>query len=79
MFYLPLRTYREVDAEDVCIQYLPDGNSKFGAVEITRLPLGEQSLLRYRLVVDGVETWNHVVTSPRGREGGAKAQDAIWA
>ena len=51
MFYLPFRTYKEVDDEDVCIKYLPDGNSKFGAVEITNPPLGEQSLLNYRLFV----------------------------
>ena len=43
MFYLPFRTYGEMDDEDVCIKYLPDGNSKFGAVEITSPDHSEQS------------------------------------
>ncbi|KAI9751401.1 MAG: hypothetical protein M1815_001167 [Lichina confinis] len=34
-FYFPKRTYSQDDDEDVPIKYLPDGNSKFGAVEIS--------------------------------------------
>lgn len=78
MFYLPFRTYREIDTEDVCIKYLPDGNSKFGAVEITNPPLGEQSLLNYRLFVDGKEAWTHVISTPSARDGSLRAKDAVW-
>ncbi|KAL6704530.1 hypothetical protein ACN47E_008159 [Coniothyrium glycines] len=78
MFYLPFRTYKEVDDEDVCIKYLPDGNSKFGAVEITNPEHGEQSLLRYRLFVDGKETWTHVLSTPPVRDGSHRARDAVW-
>ncbi|KAH8732112.1 PhoD-like phosphatase-domain-containing protein, partial [Phaeosphaeriaceae sp. PMI808] len=78
MFYLPFRTYREIDDGDVCIKYLPDGNSKFGAVEITNPVHGEQSLLRYRLFVDGKEAWTHTISTPVGRDGGLRARDAVW-
>ena len=80
MFYLPARTYWEVDGEDdVCIKYLPDGNSKFGAVEISEVRGGEQSLLRFRLFVDGVEAWDYVVTTPPAVVGGGRGKDAVWA
>ncbi|CAO2647115.1 Nn.00g080370.m01.CDS01 [Neocucurbitaria sp. VM-36] len=78
MFYLPFRTYKEIDDEDVCIKYLPDGNSKFGAVEITNPPHGEQSLLNYRLFVDGNEVWTHVISTPPARDGSHRAKDAVW-
>jgi alkaline phosphatase D len=78
MFYLPFRTYNEVDDEDVCIKYLPDGNSKFGAVEITAPEHGEQSFVNYRLFVDGKETWTHVISTPPGRGGSHRAKDAVW-
>jgi alkaline phosphatase D len=78
MFYLPFRTYKEVDDEDVCIKYLPDGNSKFGAVEITNPPHGEQSLLNYRLFIDGKEAWTHVISTPPTRDGSHRAKDAVW-
>ena len=41
------------------------GNSKFGALTIESLSEGEQSSLKYRLFVDGVEAWNTVVLSPQ--------------
>lgn len=78
MFYLPYRTYEETDDSDVCIKYLPDGNSKFGAVEITNPPHGEQSLLNYRLFIDGKEAWTHVISTPPAREGSQRARDAVW-
>jgi alkaline phosphatase D len=68
MFYLPLRTFRQVDEEDVAIKYLPDGNSKVGAVEIRNLegkaPRDQKSMLRYTLWVDGEVAWEYVLTSP---------------
>lgn len=76
MFYLPFRTYKETDDEDTCIKYLPDGNSKFGAIELSHLPHSEQSLLKYRLFIDGKETWTHVVSTPP--EGSQRSKDAVW-
>lgn len=35
MFYLPIRTYRQTDDEDVSIKYAPDGNTKFGLIDIS--------------------------------------------
>ena len=78
MFYLPFRTYKEIDDEDVCLKYLPDGNSKFGAVEITTPEHGEQSFVNYRLFIDGEEAWTHVISTPPGREGSHRAKDAVW-
>ncbi|MCJ1293755.1 hypothetical protein MMC34_005310 [Xylographa carneopallida] len=79
MFYLPVRTYVEDEAEEpreVCIKYLPDGNSKFGIVEMEKVSGGEQSLLRFRLVVDGEEVWAYVVSSPPAGKG--RGKDAVW-
>lgn len=78
MFYLPLRSYWEVEGQDdIGIKYIPDGNSKFGAVEIENLKGGDASVLRFRLFVDGAETWSYVLTSPPvGRKG--RSRDAIW-
>ncbi|KAF2436864.1 hypothetical protein EJ08DRAFT_691177 [Tothia fuscella] len=70
MFYLPIRTYKQTDDEDVMIQYLPDGNSKFGAVEITPSEDGSSSLLHYRLFIDGKEAWAHTIPSPPAAYGG---------
>lgn len=78
MFYLPFRTYNEIDDEDVCIKYLPDGNSKFGAVEITAPSHSEQSLLNYRLFIDGKEAWTHVISTPPARDGSKRVKDAVW-
>lgn len=78
MFYLPVRSYWEVpgedDVEEVCIKYAPDGNSKFGAVELEEVKGGEQGLLRFRLFVDGIESWDYVLMTPPGGRG----KDAIW-
>ncbi|KAF2734330.1 Metallo-dependent phosphatase [Polyplosphaeria fusca] len=78
MFYLPFRTYSEIDDEDVCIKYLPDGNSKFGAVEITSPQHSEQSLLHYRLFIDGKEAWTHTISTPPSKDGSLRAKDAVW-
>lgn len=78
MFYLPVRTYWQEDEQDVCIKYLPDGNSKFGAVEITNPAASDQSLLKFRLFIDGKETWSYIVTTPPNIAGGARGKDAVW-
>ncbi|KAK3078530.1 hypothetical protein LTS18_007279, partial [Coniosporium uncinatum] len=58
--------------------YLPDGGSKFGAAEITPAGLGEQSLLRYRLFIDGEEVWQYTLLTPPDVRGWGKSKDAIW-
>ena len=82
MFYLPIRSYWEVsgadDIEEVPIKYVPDGNSKFGAVELEEVKGGEQGLLRFRLIVDGMERWNYVLMTPPAVGGGGRGKDAIW-
>ncbi|KAK5126532.1 hypothetical protein LTR08_004673 [Meristemomyces frigidus] len=83
MFYLPIRTYTESSTSDkyksdVCIKYIPDGNSKFGAVSIENPSTSDQSVLRYRLFVDGVEAWSYTVTTPPNVGGAGRSKDAIW-
>ena len=82
MFYLPVRSYWEVPGEDevdeICIKYAPDGNSKFGAVELEEVKGGEQGLLRFRLFIDGVESWDYVLMTPPAVGGGGRGKDAVW-
>lgn len=49
------------------IKYVPDGNVKFGAVTIDTTN-EEQAVLRYRLYVDGIESWSWVLTAPARRK-----------
>ena len=49
---------------DCLERYIPDGNFKFGAVEIKTPELSEQSMLHYRLFVDGEEVWTHTIPAP---------------
>ncbi|KAL8784997.1 MAG: hypothetical protein Q9213_003658 [Squamulea squamosa] len=78
MFYLPFRTYEEREGEDEpCVKYVPDGNSKFGAVEVMG-GKGEQGVMRFRLFVDGEEVWNHVLTTGPIVMRGARERDAVW-
>ncbi len=82
MFYLPLRSYwtkpGEDDFEELCVKYAPDGNSKFGAIELEQVNGGEQGLLRFRLFIDGVENWDYVLLTPPAVSAADKAKDAIW-
>lgn len=78
MFYLPIRTYRESDDSDVCIKYLPDGNSKFGALSMKTPEAGDQSVLEYKLYVDGKQAWSYTLTTPPKGMGSAREMDAIW-
>ncbi|KAK8208377.1 PhoD-like phosphatase-domain-containing protein [Phyllosticta capitalensis] len=64
MFWLPFPTYSG-DEEDVVVKYIPEGNSKIGAVEITSPKTSDQSMLTYRLFIDGQEAWRHTLTTPR--------------
>ncbi|KAK4622133.1 Alkaline phosphatase D [Fulvia fulva] len=83
MFYLPIRTYSEQTTSedyvsDVCIKYLPDGNSKFGAVSISNPWSSDQSVLHYKMFVDGKETWSYTLTTPPNVRAGGHAKDATW-
>lgn len=76
-FYSPIPTYKQTDNEDVKVKYVNIGNSKFGAITIENLSEGEQSSLKYRLFVDGVEAWNTVVLSPP-KTIESKASGSFW-
>lgn len=79
MFYLPIRSYREMEGQgEICIKYVPDGNSKFGAIDIEEVAGGEQSLLRFKLFVDGVMTWEYVLMTPPNGERRGREKDAVW-
>ena len=79
MFYLPFRTFKQIDGEDVAIKYLPDGNSKFGVIDIKNLEgKGDQrSLFKYSLWIDGKVAWEYTLTSPAPAFNGDKERS--WA
>lgn len=67
MFYLPIRTYRQYDDEDVAIKYIPDGNSKFGLIDIDvddEDSSTASSVLTYSLYVDGEVVWKYQLSVP---------------
>lgn len=80
MFYLPIRTYRQTDAEDVQVKYAPDGNSKFGIIDIAdgvddanpSVPV-RSSVLTYSLYVDGEAVWQYRLSVPLDRTPGVDA------
>ncbi|KJX93820.1 alkaline phosphatase family protein [Zymoseptoria brevis] len=70
---------------DICLKYLPDGNSKFSAVSLEApVPDGAgregegQAVLRYRLFVEGKETWRYTLTTPEGGQGHVKGRGKVW-
>ncbi|KAJ5689356.1 hypothetical protein N7462_003748 [Penicillium macrosclerotiorum] len=84
MFYLPIRTYRQKDDEDVAVKYVPDGNSKFGFIEISdgvdeadstaSAPvLIRSSMLTYSLYVDGDVVWKYRLSVPLDPAAGTRA------
>jgi len=58
-------------------RYIPDGNSKLGSVTIENTS-SDQSILKFRLYVDGVETWSSVLLSPPTISGNRWTKDALW-
>jgi len=76
-FYLPTPTYRQTDEEDVMVKYIPAGNSKLGAITIENTA-SDQSILKFRLYVDGVEAWSSVILSPPSISGSRWGKDALW-
>ncbi|KAI9768986.1 MAG: hypothetical protein M1840_004582 [Geoglossum simile] len=77
-FYLPVRTYKQEDEEDVLIKYIPDGVSKFSAIEIEAPTVAEQSVMKFRLFIDGEEVWDYILTTPPDFEGVGRGKDAVW-
>ncbi|RJE22279.1 Alkaline phosphatase family protein [Aspergillus sclerotialis] len=84
MFYLPIRSYRQTDNEDVTVKYIPDGNNKFGFIDIS--PADEiidsvtssgksatvtipSSVLTYSLYVDGDIVWKYRLSVPLPESG----------
>lgn len=75
MFYLPIRTYRQTDDEDVTVKYLPDGNVKYGLIDIdiqdekvetsggTVLTI-PSSVLTYSLYIDDDVVWKYSLSVP---------------
>ena len=59
-------------------RYIPDGNSKFGALELTSPASSKQSHLNYRLFIDGEETWSYQISTPPLKSGSHRAKDAVW-
>lgn len=79
MFYLPFRSYWEKEDDEPrekCLKYRPDGNSKFGAVELENIKGSDQGLLRFRLFIDGDEVWQHILTTPPTHRG--QAMNVLW-
>ncbi|KAJ9488395.1 hypothetical protein VN97_g4923 [Penicillium thymicola] len=79
MFYLPIRTYHQTDAEDVMVKYAPNGNSKFGLIDIAdvvedvgssaaALVRARSSVLTYSLYVDGEVVWKYRLSVPLDRD-----------
>lgn len=67
MFYLPIRSYKQSDNEDITVKYAPDGNSKFGAIHIDTVGVDNvvtESVLTYSLYVDGEVAWKYKLSVP---------------
>ncbi|KAE8449638.1 hypothetical protein EG329_007968 [Mollisiaceae sp. DMI_Dod_QoI] len=76
-FYLPTPTYHQTDEQDVMVKYIPNGNSKLGAITIENTS-SDQSILKFRLYVDGIEAWSSVLLSPPTITGRRWGKDALW-
>lgn len=75
-FYSPIPTYFQRDDEDVKLEYINTGNTKFGAVTIKYGNATDaQSSLEYRLFLDGTESWNTTILSPVALE---KPNISLW-
>lgn len=75
MFYLPVRCYWQSDHEDVTVKYIPDGNVKYGLIDIKTADepvdthsgnpvLVPSSVLTYSLYVDGAVVWEYKLSVP---------------
>ncbi|KAE8349633.1 alkaline phosphatase family protein [Aspergillus coremiiformis] len=75
MFYLPIRTYRQTDNEDVAVKYIPTGNTKYGLIDIEirdesvltasgKTAIVPSSILTYSLYVDSDVAWKYSISVP---------------
>ncbi|KAL3469578.1 PhoD-like phosphatase-domain-containing protein [Aspergillus californicus] len=66
MFYLPIRTYYQSGPDDVPIKYLPDGNTKYGLVQIEEGVVAgiPSSVLVYSLYIDETVVWRYRLSVP---------------
>ncbi|KAF7588543.1 hypothetical protein BBP40_005532 [Aspergillus hancockii] len=75
MFYLPIRTYSQTDNEDVAVKYIPDGNTKYGLIDIEirdesvfttsgKTAVVPSSVLTYSLYVDNGVAWQYSLSVP---------------
>lgn len=70
MFYLPVPTYYQTDSEDVAIKYIPDGNVKYGLIDIDTVDetldgvVTSSSVLTYSLYIDGDVAWKYRLSVP---------------
>jgi len=76
-FYAPVRSYRQTDEEDILVKYIVTGNSKLGAITIENTS-SDQSILKFRLYIDGIEAWSSVLLSPPKVWGSKRGKDALW-
>lgn len=89
MFYLPIRTYRQDDNEDVAIKYIPDGNTKYGLIdidvqdELITTPTGKtisvpSSVFTYSLYVNTDLIWKYSLAVPLPGHEAAVASASTW-
>lgn len=81
MFYLPVRTYYQSGPDDVPLKYLPDGNTKYGLVDIEDASVDgvPSSVLTYSLYIDESVVWKYRLSVPLGLTSESKAQPAASA
>ncbi|KAL2810199.1 PhoD-like phosphatase-domain-containing protein [Aspergillus granulosus] len=74
MFYLPVRTYYQSGPDDVPLKYLPDGNTKFGLVDIEDGDVDgvPSSILTYSLYIDDEVVWKYRLSVPLAPTSGTK-------
>ncbi|KAL4923727.1 alkaline phosphatase family protein [Aspergillus undulatus] len=78
MFYVPIRTYYQSGPDDVPIKYLPDGNTKYGLVDIKNSVVDDvpSSVLTFSLYIDESVIWKYRLNVPLSLTSEAKAQPA---
>ncbi|OOF94403.1 hypothetical protein ASPCADRAFT_149882 [Aspergillus carbonarius ITEM 5010] len=89
MFYLPIPTYRQDDDEDVAIKYIPEGNTKYGLININirdetidtktgatiTVP---SSVFTYSLYVDTDLVWQYSLGVPLPGYEAVVASSSAW-
>ncbi|KAJ4255462.1 hypothetical protein NW762_009457 [Fusarium torreyae] len=66
-FASPFPSYKQTDDEDIMMNYIPGGMSKFGSFDIEKSE-NDRSSLHYTLYIDGKETWKTTVEAPDSPE-----------